>query len=119
MRSCAILIVVLGVCATESRAESPSDDVRVDRFLKEQQWAHVAATFDRGEMKLYVDGKIEAEKRSSKVTQTSLGEYGKDDIYIGALWNDRYNFRGTIDEVRIYNRALSQQEIKVLMTITE
>jgi hypothetical protein len=70
-------------------------------------------------MKLYVDGKLEAEKRSGKVTQTSLGEYGKDDIYIGALWNDRYDFCGTIDEVRIYNRALSKQETKVLMTITE
>ena len=70
-------------------------------------------------MKLYVDGNVEAEKQSAKITHTNRREYGKDDIYIGALWNNRYNFRGVIDEVCIYNRALSEKEVHSLMRITK
>ncbi len=109
----------LGLGVSDYRSGYRWDALHTKRTLKAQKWTHVAATFDRGEMKLYVDGKMEAEKRSTKVTQTSLDEYCNDDIFIGALWNDRYNFRGTIDEVRIYNRALSQQEIALLMMIRE
>lgn len=94
------------------------DALHSKRPLKMQQWVHVAATFDRGEMKLFVGAKLVAEKRSTQVTQTSLREYGKDDIYVGALWNNRYNFRGAIDEVCIFNRALSQQEINALSMLT-
>jgi hypothetical protein len=78
------------------------------------KWTHVAATFDRGAIKLYVNGKLEGSAVSKTVNRTSLAEYPHDDITIGALWDDNYNFHGAIDEVGIWNRPLSAEEIAQL-----
>jgi hypothetical protein len=66
----------------------------------------VAATFDRGDMKLYVNRESDAEKKSATITHTNHRVYDKDDVYVGALWNNLYNFHASIDEVYIYNRGL-------------
>ncbi len=36
------------------------------------------------------------------------------DVYIGVRSNQQYYFNGTIDDVRIYNKALSDEEIQQL-----
>ena len=51
---------------------------------------------------------------STKVKHTDLTEYAHDDIHIGGLWDDKYNFHGSIDDVGIWNRALSGVEIAQL-----
>jgi hypothetical protein len=62
---------------------------------------------------LYVNG-----EPSSPVPYTgSLKDYGTVDYYIGAsessgIWNQSIN--GTIDEVRIWNRTLTADEVKEL-----
>jgi hypothetical protein len=74
------------------------------------EWHHIAGTFDGSEMKLYVDGKLETTKSWS-------GGLGRNDfeVLIGenAQMKNR-NFDGLIDEVRIYNHALPENQIKVL-----
>ena len=69
------------------------------------EWHHVvgvsAASNDH---KLYVDG-IEVVTSDTNVTAPSV-----DSAHIGN-WIEGYNFIGTIDEVRIYNRALSAEEV--------
>ena len=77
-------------------------------------WAHVAATFDRGEMKLYINGRFDAGKKSTRIKYTDWREYERDDISIGAMWDGKVGFCGAIDEVRIYARALSASEIRTL-----
>lgn len=79
------------------------------------EWYHVVSTFnpeDRG-VRLYVDGILR---------RTAYGSSGFDSIYfdspnslkIGYNPVNRGYFRGFIDEVRVYNRALSSDEIMTL-----
>jgi len=68
--------------------------------------------FDRtseGVMKLYIDGRMAS-------TGTSVGDIqpGGDPLYIGCAAEAEYYFGGCIDEVRVYERALSEREIKFL-----
>ena len=79
------------------------------------QWHHVAATWDGSTVKLYVDG-------SEVATALLSGNYsdpGKDTliggIYYGAL--PYCPFEGLIDEVGIWNRALSADEIAALASV--
>jgi len=90
------------------------DHVYSNSRVPNGSWAHVAATFDRGELKLYINGIFDAGKKSTKVPYTDWREYQHDDISIGALWDGSLGFRGAIDDVRIYGRALSAPEIHSL-----
>jgi len=77
-------------------------------------WHHVAATIDSASMtmKLYQDGKLVAEDPTpllpsdlSETTENYLGrsQFAADAYYVGSL-----------DEFRIYNRALSEGEVLFL-----
>jgi hypothetical protein len=70
-------------------------------------WAHLAATYDGSMQRLYVDGVQVASRTQTGAITTSTGS-----LRIGgnAVWGEY--FQGRIDEVRIYNRALSQTEIQ-------
>jgi|GEM_PF-187905 len=76
-----------------------------DKMYADKIWHHLAATWDGREMKLYVDGAMVASAEYS-------GEYipSKEFFKIG------YRSGGSVlldmDEVVIYNRALSAQEIE-------
>ena len=74
--------------------------------IQNNQWHHVVASAKSGEtdgIKLYINGEL----KGSGTLNLSGGSNKK---YIGKLSTDYFN--GTIDEVRIYNRALSAEEIK-------
>ena len=73
------------------------------------QWYHLVGTFDGTTMRLYVNGIEE----NSNVTPGSI-DTNNLNLQIGKQWwyYSNYSwFNGTIDEVRIYNRALSPEEI--------
>ena len=72
-------------------------------------WYHVAATYDGSQSMLYVNGVAEA-----SATPGFALDYGTDPVYIGTTgtWAPYLNmFGGIIDEVSIYNRALTSDEI--------
>jgi hypothetical protein len=79
------------------------------------RWVHMVGTYDGSMMRLYVDG---VQIGSSPLTGNILVD--NNPVTIGAAENygegtplgDRFN--GLIDEVRIYNRALSATEVKNL-----
>ncbi|MCF7956403.1 MAG: hypothetical protein K9M75_11415 [Phycisphaerae bacterium] len=79
--------------------------------LRDDQWHHVAAVLvddgspDVSEVKLYVDGELET---VSYIGQEPVNTVSGDDVSIGNI------FTGFIDEVRIYNRAFSQEEVQLL-----
>jgi len=93
-----------------------SEGVASGKTVPLKEWTHVAATFHEGELKLYINGELDAEKTSEKVRHTTLKRYPKDHITIGA-WSHRpmYFFNGAIDDVAIYSRALSRAEIRAVM----
>jgi hypothetical protein len=70
-------------------------------------WAHLAATYDGATMRLYVNGVQVASRAQTGtiVTSTNPLQIGGDSIY------GQY-FTGRIDDVRIYNRALSAAQIQ-------
>jgi Protein of unknown function (DUF4038)/Concanavalin A-like lectin/glucanases superfamily/Putative collagen-binding domain of a collagenase len=73
-------------------------------------WAYLAATYDGATMRFYVNGVQVASRAQTGAIATSTNplQIGGDNIY------GQY-FEGRIDEVRIYNRALSVAEVLVDM----
>lgn len=69
-------------------------------------WSHLVATYDGNYQRLYVNGVKVAESAQKASIQQSKGK-----LRIGgnSLWKEY--FHGYIDEVRIYNRALSAKEV--------
>ncbi len=91
-------------------------DVNATYFLTDwvaslNKWYHVAAVLSNGNLKLYVDGEQKLDKTSGI---TSIHD-GSSSVSIGAAYygNTSY-FNGKIDDIRIYNRALSDAEVKEL-----
>lgn len=96
--------------------EANSKSIRSDHTLpRDGRWQHVAGTFDGETIKLYVDGveKKQTFNNSSPITGNhwdlcignSVVNYGTGEFLA---------FDGLIDEVRIYNRVLSAEEIQTL-----
>jgi hypothetical protein len=75
-------------------------------------WHMVAGTKDSTGHKIYLDGEL---KNSD--TNTNNDNYATTRmISIGAMgWNNDEYYNGTIDDVRIYNRTLTQDEIQKIM----
>ncbi len=102
--------------AGNARLEVTGGWVQGTRLINDGQWHHVACTFqndgtpDATDVKLYVDGTLEPISSSQSVAINTLGG-GL--VTIGDDVQDRFFF-GTIDEVHIYNRALSAGEISAL-----
>ncbi|MEN6309883.1 MAG: LamG-like jellyroll fold domain-containing protein [Anaerohalosphaeraceae bacterium] len=88
--------------------------------LNDGRWHHVAAVLPDSaapnvtQIKLYVDGQLQtnAFSNSTQTINTGLTE----DVQIGSFFNGSQVsfFKGLIDDVRIYNRALSGDEIACL-----
>ena len=72
------------------------------------QWYHVAASFDSaaGEVRMYIDG-TELLTQSTSVSLTS----NTDSIYIGANWQGEKYWDGLLDDVRLYDTALSSEVV--------
>src|SRR6266850_888276 len=70
-------------------------------------WTHLAATFDGATVRLYVNGVQVASQAQTTALTTSTGT-----LQIGGDAYTGENIAGRIDEVRIYNRALSAAEIQ-------
>jgi Concanavalin A-like lectin/glucanases superfamily len=70
-------------------------------------WTHLAATYDGTTLRLFVNGAQTGSRAVSGALLTSTGV-----LRIGgnSLWGEY--FAGRIDEVRIYNRALTLAEIQ-------
>ena len=77
------------------------------------QWVHVAVTYDGHTMTIYENGL----KTSSKANESIYPNTGGVAFSIGRVQGLTPNvFTGRIDEVRIYNRALSAKEVESLFT---
>jgi hypothetical protein len=72
-------------------------------------WYYLVGTYDGETMRLYVNGVLETSENWSGTLQTSSSP-----VYIGRYNNSTRHFNGIIDEVAIYDVALSAQEIQLL-----
>jgi hypothetical protein len=70
-------------------------------------WSHLSLTFDGANLRLYVGGELIATKAAPTASPTI------NDLLIGRDQVFGSYFDGRIDEVRVYDRALSQAQVKV------
>jgi PKD repeat protein len=72
-------------------------------------WSHVAVTSDGTTMRIYLNG---VQVGTTPVGGTLPNTSGPLRIGGNAVWGNEF-FDGTIDDVRVYNRALSASEVEV------
>jgi len=78
--------------------------------LTRNKWAYLATTYDGTSLRLFVDG---TQVSSAAVSGSIVSSTGLLKIGGNAIWGEWYD--GMIDEVRVYNRALSATEIQTDM----
>ena len=85
-------------------------------LLPQNEWAHVACTFDiaAGLNRIYINGVLDSENASTLALNPGDG-----DLFIGAdqypANTARWWFQGMLDDVRIYDEALTLEQIAVVM----
>lgn len=107
-------IEILGNGKVSVIANQGSISSSINDALKLNQWTHIAVVFDSSltdnNLKLYINGTLIAV--SSHNSLTSSLQSGTDLFTIGknADSNGQY-FKGSIDEVRIFNSALTEEQL--------
>ncbi len=91
------------------------DPLKASSTLKLNEWHMITYVADGSSLKVYTDG----------ILQTGIDNYnaGKDFndtdapfmIGVGGPWGVNFYFNGAIDDVKIYNRVLSEEQVKYLM----
>jgi hypothetical protein len=77
--------------------------------VRSNTWYHVAMTYDGSSLKLYVNGKLDGSAAVSGPVLTS-----DQPLVIGGESPGPWNFQGLIDEVSLYDRALSETEVRAI-----
>lgn len=83
-------------------------------------WTHVVGVINNGNIELYINGAVENQNPLQNTLVTSALNFSNGRVTIGnaRLYNGSYIanrwFRGKIDEVAIWSRALSLSEISAL-----
>ena len=78
--------------------------------LPANTWSHLAFTYDGSFMRLYVNG---VEVTNQPLTGSAVVSTGALKIGGNAIWGEW--FAGLIDEVRLYNRALTPTQLQTDM----
>ena len=70
-------------------------------------WHHVAMVYDGAEIRIYLDGELEGDvAREGDINENEAS------VWIGKKANESVWLNGTLDELRILNIALSQEQIQ-------
>ena len=72
-------------------------DVECKTCLTTNEWVHVVHTYEKGDSKIYINGKLDGE---TKTASAPLAIRSPARLWIGG-WYDNYDFVGDIDEVRV------------------
>ena len=78
--------------------------------LKLNAWNHMAISYDGNVLRMYVNGKLSGEQNIGRKRVA-----GRDGLAFGRRQDnsgDGYHFRGALDEIRFYDRALTLAEIR-------
>jgi hypothetical protein len=89
--------------------EAWSHSITAPTALPVGKWSHVVATYDNQTMRLYIDGKeVASGERGGPIRPSGgnlcIGNYG--------TGNARAFFAGMLDELKLYDRALTPDEVR-------
>jgi formylglycine-generating enzyme required for sulfatase activity len=79
--------------------------------VSDKGWHHIAVVYDSCGIHVFVDGHLDGESPSYP-SPISTNDYS---LVIGEYHSTGYNFKGVIDDVRIYDRPLSEEEITEIL----
>ena len=83
--------------------------------MEADKWTHIAGVYDGKQMRIYLDGTF---KDTFDYETTEEDEiHAKGDVHIGGL-PGKYAWDGLVDEVRLWDVALSEEEIRANMNKT-
>jgi hypothetical protein len=91
-----------------------SDETELDQYslggnpVDFSKWFLLTVTYDGEEARIYEDGELTKKEDIEGTVAATLG-----DLYIG-MCDGEYYFEGLMDDLRIYNRALSANEVNGL-----
>ena len=91
-------------------SEAKSYQSRSINVVPLNQWSFITASYNGSILKVYINGILDNTLSAPYFTYST-----KTLLKIGdASWSGDYHFNGIIDELRIYNRALTDSEIQLL-----
>ncbi|MEJ2051079.1 MAG: hypothetical protein P8Y60_14790, partial [Calditrichota bacterium] len=94
--------------------ETYNGDINSTESLYRGEWYFITLTYGSGIASLYVNGRLQDETLADGMLSLASG-----DTYIGSRENTMYYFKGMVDNVYIYNRTLTTEEINALYYGTE
>jgi len=105
----------------EAVTKTNPDAFRLSTPLAGTGWSHVAASFDNGSFRLYLNGALVG---STATTFTQVASHTNASAIGGRNGSDTFNdssgtgyFGGLIDDVQVYNEALSETKILEITTV--
>lgn len=91
-----------------------ADFVYTPYSFKKGEWVHLACTYDHAALRLYINGNLAAERAYSTPIY-----YGQNGFRLGTVTNSYFGgdhyLRGMMDEIRIWNYAMTQGAIQETM----
>jgi len=96
-------------------------DLASQKLVDDGQWHHVAGVFDNGLMTIYIDGAPDVSATGGNTFGTGTERYGfiasqsEATVFDGDRSGSPGYFNGSLDDVRIYDKALTQADITQVM----
>jgi hypothetical protein len=84
--------------------------VATDISYTQGQWVHLVYTYSGNQMKMYKNGALVI----NTIGSLDFGPSNTQDLYLGRFASYWYPLDGILDEVRMYNRALTENEVQTL-----
>jgi len=96
-------------------------DLASQKLVDDGQWHHVAGVFDNGLMTIYIDGAPDVSATGGNTFGTGTERYGfiasqsEATVFDGDRSGSPGYFNGSLDDVRIYDKVLTQEDIVQVM----
>lgn len=85
--------------------------VSVERNIEAGRWTHLAMTCEGETLRIYINGVLAGEETNVELDPYEIA-YPMTNCYIGkSQWAQDKYFNGMIDEFRLYNKGLSEEEV--------
>ena len=84
----------------------PCNDDNIGPSIQDGKWHFLAGTWDGDDIRLYIDGELEAE-----MTCKGKLKPNNDPLFIGARGGSGRFLTGVLDEIKMYNYALTKEEL--------
>lgn len=93
--------------------EMNGNSIFSDTYSVDSQWRHVICTYDGTTQKIYINGVLVQQQNIGTVnTSNTLPLYVNYATWNGGASNSNGRFGGGIDDIRIYNRAITDAEVQ-------